>query len=112
MPSLAPLTSPNEIHKIHVMKTLQLITLIAALSLTAVAAPLTPAKEATQGIVLQARMGQLVELRLKSGEKISGKVASVGDALVHLTTLTGLEMFEATVTLSDISAVVVRSVAK
>jgi len=95
------------------MKTLQILTLITAMSLSALAdTALNPAKDATQGSVLQTRTGQTVELRLKSGEKISGKVASVGDQIVHLTALTGLEMYEASVTISDISAVVVRSPAK
>lgn len=95
------------------MKTLTIITLLTAMNLAAIANPaLTPTKDSTQASVLQARTGQQVELRLKSGEKISGKVQSVGDQLVHLTTLTGMEMFEATVTIADISAVVVRSAAK
>lgn len=88
------------------MKTLPLIALIAAFNFTAFA---EPGKDDSQATVLQSRVGQQVELRLKSGEKISGKVALVGSQLVHLTTLTGMELFEATVTLSDVSAVVVRT---
>ncbi len=91
------------------MKTLHLVALIFAMSLSAHADTLTPAKDSTQATVLQTQAGKQVELRLKSGEKISGKVAFVGDNVVHLTTLTGMEMFEATVSISDISAVVVRT---
>ena len=95
------------------MKTLTILSLIAVMNITAVAQTSTsPAKDATQTTVLQARVGQQVELRLKSGEKISGKVQSVGDNLVHLTALTGMELFEATVSISDISAVVVRTASK
>jgi hypothetical protein len=97
------------------IKSLILMTLITTLhaATPADSAPApAPAKNANQATVLQARTGQQVELRLKSGDKISGKLVSVGDHLVHLTALTGMEMYEATVALSDISAVVVRSAAK
>jgi hypothetical protein len=46
---------------------------------------------------------------LKSGQSIGGKVIFVGDTVVHLAALTGKEMYEATVSISDISAVVVRT---
>ena len=95
------------------IKSLFLMTLITALH-AATPAPLGAAldKGSTQTAALQARTGELVELRLKSGEKISVKVVSVGNHLVYLTALTGMEMYEATVTISDISAVVVRIAAK
>lgn len=91
------------------MKALQLICVAAAMTLSAQANTLAPAKDSAQAAVLQSQSGKQVELHLKSGEKISGKVAFVGDVVVHLTTLTGMEAFEATVSISDISAVVVRT---
>lgn len=95
------------------MKSLIFLTLLAVMNTAPSAdAPPAPAKEATQLTVLQARTGQQVELRLKSGDKLSGKVTAVGDHLVHLTALTGMEMYEATVAISEISAVVVRSAAR
>lgn len=95
------------------VKTFILMTLATALTAATPAdTSAAPAKDATPATVLQARTGQLVELRLKSGDKIGGKVVFVGENLVHLTALTGMEMYEATVTLGDISAVVVRSAAK
>ncbi len=95
------------------MKTLHILALITAMSISALAdTALNPAKDSSQSSILQTRTGQPVELRLKSGEKISGKVAFVGEQLVHLTALTGMEMYEATVTISDISAIIVRSTAK
>ena len=95
------------------MKTLHILALITAMNVAALAdTALNPAKDSNQATILQTRTGQQVELRLKGGEKISGKVAFVGEQLVHLTTLTGMEMYEATVTISDISAIVVRSAAK
>jgi hypothetical protein len=96
-----------------IVTSLAILTLSTALHAAGPAAPAgPPAPEATQSSVLKSRIGQQVELRLKSGEKISGKLISVGAHLVHLTALTGMEFFEATVTLDDISAVVVRSAGK
>ena len=95
------------------MKTLIYLILGTALNAATPVDPApAPTRESTQITVLQARTGQQVELRLKSGDKISGKLVSVGDHLVHLTALTGYELYEATVTISDISAVVVRIAAK
>lgn len=91
------------------MKTLRLLSLIAAMTFTVQADTLAPVKGSTQAVLLQTQLGKQVELRLKSGDKISGKVAFVGDNVVHLTTLTGMELFEASVSLDDISAVVVRT---
>ncbi|MCE9519959.1 MAG: hypothetical protein K8R87_10450 [Verrucomicrobia bacterium] len=91
------------------MKTLQLITLIAALTFNVQADTLNPTNNSTQAAMLQSQAGKLVELHLRSGEKMSGKVAFVGDSVVHLTALTGMELFEATVSLGDISAVIVRT---
>ena len=59
--------------------------------------------------VLERHIGQVVELRLGSGEKIAGKVEKVGENLVHLSQLTGQEFFEAAVDLESVSAVVVRA---
>jgi hypothetical protein len=60
------------------------------------------------GILLK-NMGQVVELRMKSGEKIAGKIEKVGDKLVHLSGLTGAEFYDAAVDTADVSAVVVRT---
>ena len=59
--------------------------------------------------VLQKNVGQVVELRMKSGEKIAGKLEKVGDKLVHLSALTGAEFYDAAVDAEDVSAVVVRT---
>jgi len=59
--------------------------------------------------ILQKNAGQTVELRMTSGEKIGGKVESVGDKLVHLSKLTGAEYYDALVDNSDVAAVVVRT---
>ncbi len=59
--------------------------------------------------VLQRQVGQTVELRLRSGEKIGGKIEKVNEKLAHLSQLTGAEYFIAVVALDDIAAVVVRA---
>ena len=62
--------------------------------------------------ILQKNAGQTVELRMKSGEKIAGKVEKCGIKLVHLSQLTGAEFFDAAVDADDIAAVIVRTKAK
>ena len=58
--------------------------------------------------ILQGSVGKPVELHLRSGEKMGGKVAQVTDSIVHLSNLTGAEYFDAFVDMKDVSAVVVR----
>jgi hypothetical protein len=62
--------------------------------------------------ILQKNVGQVVELRMKSGEKIAGKIEKVGDKLVHLSQLTGAEFFDAAVDTADVAAVIVRTKSK
>ena len=59
--------------------------------------------------ILEKNVGQSVELRMKSGEKIGGKVEKVGDKLLHLSQLTAAEFFDGAVEIADISAVIVRT---
>ena len=58
--------------------------------------------------ILQGSVGKGLELHLRPGEKIGGKVSQVTDNVVHLSNLTGAEYFDAFVDLKDVSAVVVR----
>jgi hypothetical protein len=90
--------------------------LFLLLTIVAVAVPCTVfAQEktalqpnATVVSLLQGSSGKSVELHLKSGEKMGGKIAQVTDNIVHLSNLTGAEYFDAFVDVKDISAVVVR----
>jgi len=63
---------------------------------------------ATVVSLLQGSAGKSIELHLRSGEKMGGKVAQVTDSMVHLSNLAGAEYFDAFVDMKDISAVVVR----
>jgi hypothetical protein len=58
--------------------------------------------------ILQGSAGKSVELHLRSGEKMGGKVAQVTDNIVHLSNLIGAEYFDAFIDVKDVSAVVVR----
>src|SRR3954470_18022048 len=59
--------------------------------------------------ILQRSAGQAVELRMKSGEKIGGKIDKASDKLVYLPQVTGAEYFDAVVDMSDVAAVIVRA---
>ncbi len=62
--------------------------------------------------ILQGSAGKTVELHLRSGEKMGGKVGQVTDNVVYLSRLTGAEFFDAFVNVQDISAVVIRTAGK
>ena len=67
---------------------------------------------ATVVSLLQGSTSKSVELHLRSGEKMGGKIAQVTDNIVHLSNLTGAEYFDAFVDVKDISALVVRAAGK
>jgi hypothetical protein len=52
--------------------------------------------------ILQGSVGKGVELHLRSGEKLGGKVAQVTDNVIHLSNLAGAEFFDAFVDAKDI----------
>ena len=62
--------------------------------------------------LIQGSAGKAVELHLRSGEKIGGKVAGVTENVVHLSNLIGAEFFDAFIDAKEISAVVVRVAGK
>ena len=66
----------------------------------------------TMQTILEKQVGQTVEFRMKSGEKIGGKIEKLNDKLVHLSALTGADYFDGVVALDSIAAVVVRAKAK
>ncbi len=92
------------------MKTLSLLALMTTLA-TATAADskvgFTP--DDTAATVLTRQVGQRVELQLRSGQKIAGKIEGVGKTAVHVSAVTGQEFFDAVVILEDISAVLIRT---
>jgi hypothetical protein len=104
-----PETTQNEL----IMKRYSLFVTTAVICASSFAqdkASLQP--NATVASLLQGSAGKSVELHLRSGEKMGGKVAQVTDNIVHLSNLTGAEYFDAFVDVKDISAVVVRVAGK
>lgn len=59
--------------------------------------------------ILQTNAGKTVELHLRSGEKVGGRVGQVTDNIVYLSHLTGAEFFDAFVDVKEVSAVVIRA---
>lgn len=59
--------------------------------------------------VLERSVGQTVGLRVGAGDELRGKVAKVGDRVVHLSELSGREFFDAVVPIDSISAVIVKA---
>lgn len=89
---------------------LLLVTIIASVACASSFAQDKTALQSNASVagILQGSTGKSVELHLRSGEKMGGKVAQVTDSVVHLSNLTGAEYFDAFVDLKDVSAVVVR----
>jgi hypothetical protein len=58
--------------------------------------------------VLEQQVGKSVELRMKSGEKIAGKLEKVTDKLAHIAHLTEADFYDAAVEIESVAAVVVR----
>jgi len=59
--------------------------------------------------VLQGNDGKSVELHLRSGEKIGGRIGQITDNVVYVSHLTGAEFYDAFVDVKDVSAVIVRA---
>lgn len=59
--------------------------------------------------VLERFSGAQVEVRLRSGDKLAGKLVTVGENAIHLSSLAGMEFYDAVVSIEDISAVIVRA---
>jgi len=89
------------------------LLLSATLALSVLAqTPIDLQANDTMRTVLERQVGQNVDLRMKSGEKIGGKLQKVSDKLAHITQLTGAEFYDAVVDIDAIAAVAVRTKAK
>ena len=66
----------------------------------------------TMRSVLQKHVGRPVDLRLKSGEKIGGKLEKVTPKLGHLSRPSGAEYFDGVIDVNGIAAAAVRSKAQ
>ncbi len=58
--------------------------------------------------LLEQQAGKRVKIKLLSGQDVDGKVAKVGTQAVTLSELSGMELFDATIRLDQVAAVIVR----
>jgi hypothetical protein len=84
-----------------------IVAAVACSSLLAQEKAIQP--NATVISILQGNAGKTVELHLRSGEKVGGRIGQVTDNIVYLSHLTGAEFYDAFVDVKDISAVVIRA---
>jgi hypothetical protein len=114
----AEITQNDRIMKPYSLVVVMIITAAACASSFAQDKTSLQANASVAGI-LQGSAGKSVELHLRSGEKMGGKVAQVTDNIVHLSNLTGAEHqrwtstpsqtdLDAFIDVKDVSAVVVR----
>ena len=84
---------------------LLLVTIVAAGMSCSVFAQEKAALQSNATVVslLAGSAGKSVELHLRSGEKMGGKIAQVTESIVHLSNLIGAEFFDAFVDVKDIS---------
>jgi len=94
----------------------RILMLVACLSLPVLAgaadadkSPLQIRGTDTIRSVLEQHTGKVVKLRLKSGQELGGTVARFGSGVVQLSQVSGMEFFDAVVSLDDISAVLIRT---
>jgi hypothetical protein len=71
--------------------------------------PLALQSNDTMHAVLERQVGKPVELRLKSGEKIAGKLEKVTGSLAHLAQLTDATFYDAAVDIESVAAVVLKA---
>lgn len=92
---------------------LRAFTILLACCLTAFAqTKIELQQNDTMRSALERQVGQTVDLRMKSGEKLGGKLEKVTDKLAHVSQLTGAEFFDAVVEIDAIAAVAVRTKSK
>lgn len=58
---------------------------------------------------LEQQLGKRAKLKLVSGQDLEGKITEVGNEVVIVSELTGMEFFGATVRLDQVAAVIVRA---
>ncbi|MBZ5565343.1 MAG: hypothetical protein LAP13_23340 [Acidobacteriia bacterium] len=59
--------------------------------------------------ILKRHEGKQVRIHLKTGSELEGNLTEVGDEVLHLTELSGMEYYDAIVRIASISAVILRA---
>lgn len=62
--------------------------------------------------ILESDVGLPVKLRLRSGNEISGTVTRVGNGIVQISEVSGMEFYDAIVNIDDISALLIKARSK
>lgn len=88
---------------------LALSTTVPAVGVLAEDAAFSLKAGATMREVLAEHTGKKVALRLESGDEIEGTVTMVGNALLHLSRLSGKEFYDAVVSIDKINAVRIKA---
>ncbi len=83
------------------------IIILAAPGAFAQSKPVLQPNDTIHSILAQ-QVGKPVELRMKSGEKMAGKLEKVSDKLAHLSQLADADFYDAVVEIESVAAVVVR----
>lgn len=65
-------------------------------------------QDATMNDVLQSKVGQYVEIKLLSGEALSGRLVRTTPNLLHLSKITGRNYFDAVIRIDHVSAMIVQ----
>jgi hypothetical protein len=58
---------------------------------------------------LDQQVGKRAKVKLRSGQELDGKVLKVGSNAVHLSELTGMELYDAVIRLDAVDAVIVKA---
>ena len=98
------------------IRTAKILLIVSCLSLPALAGAADADKSPVQirgtdtiRSVLEQHTGKAVKLRLKSGQELGGTVARFGSGVVQLSQVSGMEFFDAVVSIDEISAVLIRT---
>jgi hypothetical protein len=59
--------------------------------------------------ILESDVGLPVKLRLRSGNEISGTITRIGNGIVQISEVSGMEFYDAIVSIDDISAVLIKA---
>ena len=62
----------------------------------------------TMNDIMQRNVGKFVEIKLNSGETLSGRLVRTNPNLLHISKITGRNYFDAVVRIDDVSALIVQ----
>lgn len=103
----------NPFHCVRPLTSIRTGMLMALLAITNTAycdeAKLTVKATDTTKTVLEKQLNKSITVSLANGKEYTGKLISVGDQMIHIDNLRGMEYFDAIITLEDVQSVVIRT---